>query len=192
MSLPELSLIAVSLSVDAFAVAVCFGLSEGKASFRKSVTVGIYFGFFQAMMPLIGYLAASQFSDKIVSFDHWIAFVILLLIGLKMIKDSYKNENKPFKDDLSLKFTKMLPLATATSIDALAVGISFAFLQVNIIAATVFIGITTLILSASGVKIGNVFGEKYQAKAEIAGGSVLILIGLKILLEHSGLFSINL
>jgi putative Mn2+ efflux pump MntP len=203
----ELLLIAIGLSMDAFAVAVCHGLSMQKASFKKALIVGLYFGFFQAAMPLIGYLVGSQFSEGIARFDHWIAFVLLAFIGVKMAIESFKKEGctdrecpvetctdrecpggrRPDVEEASLKPAKMLPLALATSIDALAVGVSFAFLQVNIIPAISFIGIITLVLSMAGVKIGNAFGTKFKSKAELAGGIILILIGLKILLEHIGL-----
>lgn len=201
MSLFELFFISVGLSMDAFAVSVCTGLSMRKASLNKSLTVGLYFGIFQAVMPLIGYLMGAQFADSIVSFDHWIAFLLLCFIGGKMIKDGLTKEGCPdveggctIKDkvcpnteEVPLEFKKMLPLAIATSIDALAVGISFAFLKVNIVPAVSFIGVITLLLSMSGVKIGNVFGSKFKSKAELAGGIILILIGTKILLEHTGI-----
>lgn len=210
MSVIELFLIAVGLSMDAFAVAVCHGLTMQKASYKKALIVGFYFGVFQAIMPLIGYLVGSQFSDMIVSFDHWIAFVLLSFIGGKMIIGSFKKEGckdrecpietctdrechggkRPDTEEASLKPAKMLPLALATSIDALAVGISFAFLQVRIIPAVSFIGITTLALSMVGVKIGNVFGTRFKSKAELAGGVILVLIGLKILLEHMGIINL--
>lgn len=196
MNLWELFFLAVGLSMDAFAVSVCTGLTMPKtdaavSTLKKSLIVGLYFGIFQAVMPLIGYMAATQFADKIVAYDHWIAFILLCFLGGKMIAGSLKKEEN-FKSpqkteeeaDSSLKPAKMLPLAVATSIDALAVGISFAFLRVNIVPAVSFIGITTLILSMLGVKIGNIFGARFKSKAEFVGGVILILIGLKILLEH--------
>ena len=187
MSTIELLLIAIGLSMDAFAVAVCHGLSMQKASFKKALIVGLYFGIFQAAMPLIGYLVGSQFTSLIAAYDHWIAFVLLAFIGAKMIIESLKAEEGPGGEEASLKMAAMLPLAVATSIDALAVGISFAFIQVSIVPAITFIGVITLMLSMLGVKIGNVFGTKFKSKAELAGGVVLILIGLKILLEHTGI-----
>ena len=145
---------------------------------------GLYFGGFQALMPLVGYLLGIQFEHLITSIDHWIAFVLLSLIGLNMIKES-RGDAEELNDSFSLK--TMLPLAVATSIDALAVGITFAFLKVNILYAVVFIGITTFVLSAAGVKIGQLFGTRFKSRAELAGGIVLILMGLKILLEHLGI-----
>lgn len=191
MSLFELILSAVGLSMDAFAVAICIGLSLQKISFKKSLTVGLYFGIFQAVMPLIGYLLASQFADKITAFDHWIAFILLGMIGGKMIKESHAKQECRVGEKVSLKFREMLPLALATSIDALAVGISFAFLKVGIMPSVSFIGIITLLLSMAGVKAGHVFGLKFQSKAELAGGIILILIGLKILLQHTGVLVIG-
>ena len=160
-----------------------------KVTIKKAGIVGLYFGLFQAGMPIIGYILGSQFSDKISSIDHWIAFILLSLIGISMIKESLekeeKNECKTEVEELSFK--NMSVLAVATSIDALAVGVTFAFLKVNIIPAVSFIGITTLVLSMIGVKIGNIFGVKYKSKAEMVGGIILILMGVKILLEHLGI-----
>lgn len=184
MSFMELFLIAVGLSMDAFAVAICKGLSMRKMSWKKASVIALYFGGFQAAMPLLGYFLGVQFRDKITSFDHWIAFALLAFIGINMIRESHEEEEK--KDD-SIAFKTMVVLALATSIDALAVGVTFAFLKVEIVPAVSFIGVTTLLLSIAGVKIGNVFGSRYQSKAEFAGGVILILIGIKILLEHLGL-----
>lgn len=185
MSLFELFILAVGLSMDAFAVAVCKGLSMRKLTLRKASTVGVYFGVFQAGMPLMGYFLGKQFESKITAIDHWIAFVLLSLIGLNMIKESREKEeeNKEFKE-ASLQFKEMVLLAIATSIDALAVGITFAFLKVDIVPAVFFIGIVTFLLSSLGVKIGNLFGLRYKSKAELFGGIVLIAIGAKIVLEH--------
>lgn len=183
MNIIELMLLAAGLSMDAFAVAVCAGLTMKKPVLNKMLIVGLYFGVFQAFMPLIGYLTASLFADRIISYDHWIAFALLCFLGGKMILESLKKENGQ-NNEISLMPAKMLPFALATSIDALAVGISFAFLRVNIIPAVLIIGITTFVISAFGVKIGNVFGIKFKSKAELSGGVILILIGLKILLEH--------
>ena len=185
MGLWELFLIAVGLSMDAFAVAICKGLALPKAQLKSAVTVGLYFGVFQAAMPLIGYLIGAQFSDKILAIDHWIAFILLSIIGGKMIKDGIQSCPAD-EGDASVNFKTMLPLAIATSIDALAVGVSFAFLNVNIVPAVSFIGVTTFALSAVGVVIGKMVGAKFQSKAEIFGGLVLVAIGLKILLEHTG------
>ncbi len=186
MSLIELFIIAIGLSMDAFAVAVCKGLSVSKVEKKHYFTVGIYFGGFQALMPLIGYLLGVNFRSLIENIDHWIAFVLLGFIGANMIKESRSCSEEM---DGSFNFKAMLPLAVATSIDALAVGVTFAFLKVEIVPAVSFIGVTTFLLSALGLKIGNVFGAKYKAKAEFAGGLVLILMGLKILLEHLGVIN---
>jgi len=183
MSLFVLFALAVGLSMDAFAVAICKGLSMTKATIKNAVIVGLYFGLFQAGMPLIGYAVATRFSEMIIAFDHWIAFALLCFLGGKMIVGSLK-QDKPSDKEASLNFKEMLPLAVATSIDALAVGVSFAFLQVNILPAVLLIGLTTFLLSAAGVKIGSIFGAKFKSKAELAGGIILILIGLNILLEH--------
>lgn len=184
MKLFELIAIAIGLSMDAFAVSICKGLSMKKMSWKNALLAGIYFGGFQAFMPLIGYTLGSQFETLIKSIDHWIAFGLLLIIGINMIKES----REPAKEvNASFNFKIMLTMAIATSIDALAVGITFAFLNVNILTAISLIGITTFIFSISGVKIGNVFGTKFKSKAEITGGIVLILIGAKILLEHLNL-----
>ena len=184
MGLIELFLIAVGLSMDAFAVSVCKGLAMPKCTFRKAAIVGLWFGGFQALMPAIGYILGAQFQEAIASIDHWIAFVLLALIGGNMIHEALDNDEE--EADASLDVKTMFLLAVATSIDALAIGITFAFLKVNIIPAVCFIGIVTFIISFAGVKIGNVFGARYKNKAEIVGGVILILLGLKILLEHLG------
>ena len=184
MSFVELLLLAVALSMDAFAVAICTGLTMPKVNAKKALTVGLHFGVFQAGMPLIGYLAASTFAGSIIAYDHWIAFALLSFLGGKMIADSFKKEGCSDSGEQSLGLVKMLPLAVATSIDALAVGVSLAFLRVNIASAAAFIGIATLVISMAGVKIGNVFGIRFKSKAQLAGGSILILMGLKILVEH--------
>jgi putative Mn2+ efflux pump MntP len=170
--------------MDAFAVAICKGLAMARADWRKAGTVGAYFGVFQSLMPLLGYLLGAQFADKIVAYDHWVAFILLAIIGGRMIKEGVSHHDKPVASAPDLGFGAMLPLAVATSIDAMAVGISFAFLNVSILPAVLFIGATTFTLSAAGVKIGNLFGARYKSGAEVAGGVILILIGLKILLEH--------
>lgn len=185
MSLIELFLIAVGLSMDAFAVSVCKGLAMPKCTVKKAGIVGLWFGGFQAAMPLIGYMLGVQFESLITSIDHWIAFVLLGIIGANMVKESRGGDDCEEADE-SLDVRTMFGLAVATSIDALAVGVTFAFLHVNIVPAVSFIGVITFTLSAAGVKIGNVFGMKYKAKAELAGGLILILMGCKILLEHLG------
>ena len=184
MGLIELFLIAVGLSMDAFAVSVCKGLAMPKCTFKKAAIVGLWFGGFQALMPAIGYILGAQFQEAIASIDHWIAFVLLALIGGNMIHEALDNDEE--EADASLDVKTMFLLAVATSIDALAIGITFAFLKVNSIPAVCFIGSVTFIISFAGVKIGNVFGARYKNKAEIVGGVILILLGLKILLEHLG------
>ena len=189
MSLWELLIIAVGLSMDAFAVSICKGLSMKKMSWKNALIAGLYFGGFQAGMPLIGYLLGTQFKDLITSIDHWIAFVLLGLIGLNMIKESREKAEEGECQNDSFGIKTMVPLAVATSIDALAVGVTFAFLNVDIVPAVSFIGTITFFLSVLGIKIGNVCGTKFKAKAELAGGIILILMGTKILLEHLGFLS---
>lgn len=187
LGIVELFILAVGLSMDAFAVSVCKGLALNKITVKNAAIVGMWFGGFQALMPAIGYFLGVQFKDYITSIDHWIAFILLCLIGVNMIKESLSKVEEG--EDASLGIKTMLLLAIATSIDALAVGVTFAFLNVNILYAVIFIGITTFALSMAGVKIGNVFGIKYKSKAEIVGGSILILLGIKILLEHLGVIN---
>ena len=189
MGFIELLLIAVGLSMDAFAVAVCKGLSVGPLGWRRLLAVGPWFGGFQALMPAIGYLLGTTFEKYITSMDHWVAFVLLGLIGGNMLKEGFSREEEK-EENTSFGFRAMLPLAVATSIDALAVGITFALLpEVNIFSAVGLIGATTFCLSAFGLKVGNIFGLKYKSKAEVAGGIILILMGLKILLEHLGVIN---
>ena len=185
MGLLELFILAVGLSMDAFAVSVCKGLAMPKITVKKAAVVGIWFCGFQALMQALRYLLGSQFKDSITAIDHWIAFILLGIIGGNMIREACSGECEKENDSLDIK--TMFLLAVATSIDALAVGITFAFLKVNIAAAVSFIGVTTFVISAAGVKIGNIFGTKYKSKAELAGGIILILLGLKILLEHLGI-----
>lgn len=185
MNFLSLFIIAVGLSMDAFAVAICKGLAMKKITFKNSLIVGLWFGCFQGLMPLIGFLLGIRFKDYITNIDHWIAFILLALIGANMIHESFSKDEEQADD--SLKFRDMLVLAVATSIDALAAGVTFAFLQVEIVPAILFIGLITFILSVTGVKIGNVFGTRYKSKAEFAGGLILILMGIKILLEHLGI-----
>ncbi len=183
MSLLELFIIAVALSMDAFAVSICKGLCMPKMKWNNAVIVGLYFGAFQSGMPLIGYLLGSQFQEAITAFDHWVAFILLGAIGISMIKESFSKEMEEC-DVSPMAPRNMILLAIATSIDALAVGVTFAFLQVHIFPAVSFIGATTFTLSVLGFKVGNVFGTRYKSKAEFAGGMILILMGFKILLQH--------
>ena len=186
MTLWELFVIAVGLSMDAFAVSVCKGLSVGRVQPRHALTCGIYFGAFQALMPLLGWLLGVRFQSFIVSIDHWIAFILLGLIGFNMIRESREDEDECV--DCSFSFRAMLPLAVATSIDALAVGVTFAFLSVDIGPAVSFIGVTTFCLSAVGVRFGAAFGARFKGGAELAGGVILILMGTQTLLEHLDFF----
>ena len=185
----ELFVLSIGLSMDAFAVAICKGLSLERFSLDKSILVGAYFGIFQGLMPFIGYLLGVNFQDKISAVDHWIAFALLFLIGFNMIRESLQCENECDLDD-SLSFKNMVMLAIATSIDALAIGITFAILNVNIVKSSLVIGIVTFIISTFGVNIGFKFGCKYKSKAEFAGGIILILMGTKILLSHLGIIGI--
>ena len=185
MSFTELILISISLAMDAFAVSICKGLSMKKMYWKRAVIIGLYFGIFQALMPTIGFVLGTGLNNFVTSIDHWIVFILLLFIGLNMIKDSFSKETENNNDNIDFK--TMLILALATSIDALAVGITFSFLEVNIVLAFSIIGIITFILSIIGVKIGNKFGDKYESKAQLIGGVILIFIGFKILLEHIGI-----
>ncbi|HHW98739.1 MAG TPA: manganese efflux pump [Firmicutes bacterium] len=207
MNLIEMFALAVGLSMDAVAVAICTGLTMRRATAKKATVVGLYFGFFQAIMPLIGYSIATRFAEQVVAYDHWIAFGLLAFLGVRMIVESFEREGCPDREcpvgtckdrecpggkrpdtrEASLKPAAMLPLAVATSIDALAVGVSLAFLQVNILQPILLIGITTFALSAFGVRVGNIFGTGFKSKAELVGGIMLVLIGSKILVEHLGL-----
>ena len=186
MSIIELLILAVGLSMDAFAVSICKGLSIGKIKPKHMAIAGAWFGGFQALMPLIGYFLGIGFSGLVSTFSHWIAFALLSIIGGNMIKESFEKEENDADD--SMKVKTMLLLAIATSIDALAVGITFAFLEVQIVPAVMLIGIVTFIFCAAGIKIGSLFGTKYKSKAEFAGGVILILLGIKILLEGLGVF----
>lgn len=185
MGLFSLFIIAVGLSMDACAVAICKGLAMQKAPWKRAMTVGLWFGGFQGLMPAIGYVLGSQFERYIVNIDHWIAFVLLCIIGGNMIKEALSKEEECA--DASLAVKDMFLLAVATSIDALAVGVTFAFLQVQILPAVAFIGVITFTLSTLGVKVGNIFGCRFKSKAELAGGIILIIMGTKILLEHLGI-----
>lgn len=185
MHLWELMMLAVGLSMDAFAVSICKGLAVEKADLRACCTAGIWFGGFQALMPLAGYYLGAQFSAYIESVGHWIAFLLLAMIGLNMIREA---RGEADAQSASMSVRAMLPLAVATSIDALAVGVTFALLTDRIVPAVCLIGATTFLISAAGVKIGSLFGAKWRSRAEICGGVILILLGLKILLEHLGVF----
>ena len=186
MTILELFILAVGLSMDAMAVAICKGLSVQRLKPRHAVITGLYFGGFQAAMPVIGYFLARGFHTYIERVDHWIAFVLLVLIGANMIKESFGEAEEC---NCSFCPKAMLPMAVATSIDALAVGVTFAFLQVRIVPAVSLIGVITFALSAVGVYIGHFFGARFKSKAEMAGGIVLVLMGIKILLEHLGILA---
>lgn len=187
MGLLELFILAVGLSMDAFAVSICKGLSVGRVRPVHMLTAGLWFGGFQALMPFLGWLLGSQFEALITNIDHWIAFVLLLIIGGNMIREALSGGEEDEDLSPSLAAPGMFLLAVATSIDALAVGVTFAFLKVKIWAAVALIGVCTFVISAVGVKIGHVFGARFKSKAELFGGVVLVLIGAKILLEHLGL-----
>lgn len=186
MNVVELLILAVGLSMDAFAVSICKGLSMKKMNWKNAFTTGLYFGSFQALMPIIGYTLGEQFKNAIVNIDHWIAFILLTFIGFSMIK---KSREEMEQLDACFSCKNMLLLSVATSIDALAVGVTFAFLKVDIISAVSFIGVITFTLSVIGIKVGNVFGVQFKSKAEFTGGTILILMGTKILLEHLGILN---
>ena len=185
MGLIEIIFIGIGLAMDAFAVSVCKGLSMKKINWKNAIIIAIYFGIFQALMPVVGYFLGTAFSSIVESVDHWIAFILLAAIGGNMIKESTDDEVEKRNDNVDVR--TMIVLAIATSIDALAVGVTFAFFKVNLVLAIILIGIITFALSILGVIIGNKFGDKLQNKAELTGGIILILIGLKILLEHLGI-----
>ena len=187
MTFVELLLIAIGLSMDAFSVSICKGLTTKKFSWRMALICGLWFGLFQALMPMVGYFLGAQFQEMIEAYDHWIAFGLLFLIGANMIREAVWGKEE--KQDGSLGFKTMFLLAIATSIDALAVGVSFACIQVKLWLSVIVIGLTTFAFSVLGVKIGNVFGSKYEKSSGIVGGIILIIIGLKILLEHLGIIS---
>lgn len=181
----EILLIGIGLAMDAFAVSICKGLSMKSMSWKKAIIVGLYFGVFQALMPVIGFFLGATFEGVVTQVDHWIAFGLLTFIGINMLKEAFGKDEENHDDNVDFKTMSML--AIATSIDALAVGITFAFLKVNMILASLMIGIVTFAICVIGVKIGNKFGDKYERKAETVGGLILILMGLKILLEHLGI-----
>lgn len=184
----EILLIAIGVAMDAFAVSICKGLSMKKMSWKKALIIGAYFGIFQGLMPFIGYSLGSTFESLVTQIDHWVAFVLLSFVGLKMLKEAFANDLENINDNVDFK--TMIVLAIATSIDALAIGITFAFLQTNILLAISIIGIITFAVCVIGVKIGNKFGDKYERKAETVGGLILIFMGIKILLEHLGIVTI--
>ena len=170
--------------MDAFAVSITLGLSARKPMLKEILTPGLFFGFFQALMPVLGYFAGIYFVNKIQNLDHWIAFVLLGLIGGKMIKESFSKNSETEESKNSFRFARMLILAVATSIDALAIGITFAFFKVNIIRAIIITGLITFFISMGGVKIGSIFGIRYKSKAEFTGGVILVILGVKIVIEH--------
>ena len=182
----ELFLIGIGLSMDAFAVAICKGLGMERINKRDTLLLALFFGGFQALMPLTGYLLGSRFASYIERWDHWIAFVLLAFIGGNMIRESREQEEEEAKHCGSIRYRELFTLAVATSIDALAVGVSFAFLGVHTAPAVTLIGCTTFVLTLVGVWVGNLFGSRYKSRAELTGGIILILIGVKILLEHLG------
>ena len=187
MGFGELFFLAVGLSMDAFAVSVCKGLSVKKAGLRESVSCGVWFGGFQALMPLIGFFLGKLFAQAIEAFDHWVAFGLLAIIGINMLKEAFEKDCECCDKNADFSVKTMFVMAVATSIDALAVGISLAMAgNVNIAVAVALIGVITFALSALGVKIGNIFGSRFEKKAQVAGGVILILLGVKILLEHLG------
>lgn len=185
MSLLEILLISIGLAMDAFAVSICKGLAMRKMNWKKAIIIGLYFGIFQAIMPIIGYYIGGSFQSLVTNIDHWIILGLLVFIGGNMIKESFENEKAEANDNIDIK--TMMILAIATSIDALAVGITFAFFEIDLISVVLAIGIITFILSVIGVKIGNKFGAKYERKSEFVGGLILIIIGIKVLMEHLGI-----
>ena len=191
MSIVELFLIGVGLSMDAFAVAVCQGLCMPKLNLRQGGVIALYFGGFQALMPLIGWFLGSQFAGYIQSFDHWVAFVLLALIGGNMVREALSPEEEETSCAVNSKLDhkKLFMMAVATSIDALAISVAFAFMDVLILPAVSLIGCTTFCLSLVGVVVGNFFGSRYKKRAELTGGIILILLGVKILLEHLGILA---
>ena len=183
MSIIEIALIGVGLAMDAFAVSICKGLAMRRMNYKKAIIIAAFFGVFQALMPALGYVLGTTFANKIAAIDHWIAFILLALIGANMIKEALSSDDDECQDD-SLRFGDLIMLSIATSIDALAVGITFAFFNVSLLLSVSMIGIITFIICVIGVKVGNVFGEKYKSKAELAGGLILIVMGAKILIDH--------
>ena len=183
MGFIEIIITSIGLAMDAFATAICKGLAIKKINLKKCIIVGLYFGIFQGIMPILGYMLGYSFESIIKSIDHWLVLILLLIIGINMIKESLSNNEESSNDKIDVK--NMLPLALATSIDALAVGITFAFLKVNIIKSSIIIAVITMLLTLLGVIIGNKFGKKYKHKAQFVGGFILIFIGIKIFIEHT-------
>ena len=183
MSIIEIALIGVGLAMEAFAVSICKGLAMRRMNYKKAIIIAAFFGVFQALMPALGYVLGTTFANKIAAIDHWIAFILLALIGANMIKEALSSDDDECQDD-SLRLGDLIMLSIATSIDALAVGITFAFFNVSLLLSVSMIGIITFIICVIGVKVGNVFGEKYKSKAELAGGLILIVMGAKILIDH--------
>ena len=183
MSIIEIALIGVGLAMDAFAVSICKGLAMRRMNYKKAIIIAAFFGVFQALMPALGYVLGTTFANKIAAIDHWIAFILLALIGANMIKEALSSDDDECQDD-SVRLGDLIMLSIATSIDALAVGITFAFFNVSLLLSVSMIGIITFIICVIGVKVGNVFGEKYKSKAELAGGLILIVMGAKILIDH--------
>lgn len=183
MSIIEIALIGVGLAMDAFAVSICKGLAMRRMNYKKAIIIAAFFGVFQALMPALGYVLGTTFANKIAAIDHWIAFILLALIGANMIKEALSSDDDECQDD-SLRLGDLIMLSIATSIDDLAVGITFAFFNVSLLLSVSMIGIITFIICVIGVKVGNVFGEKYKSKAELAGGLILIVMGAKILIDH--------
>ena len=183
MSIIEIALIGVGLAMDAFAVSICKGLAMRRMNYKKAIIIAAFFGVFQALMPALGYVLGTTFANNIAAIDHWIAFILLALIGANMIKEALSSDDDECQDD-SLRLGDLIMLSIATSIDALAVGITFAFFNVSLLLSVSMIGIITFIICVIGVKVGNVFGEKYKSKAELAGGLILIVMGAKILIDH--------
>ena len=183
MSIIEIALMGVGLAMDAFAVSICKGLAMRRMNYKKAIIIAAFFGVFQALMPALGYVLGTTFANKIAAIDHWIAFILLALIGANMIKEALSSDDDECQDD-SLRLGDLIMLSIATSIDALAVGITFAFFNVSLLLSVSMIGIITFIICVIGVKVGNVFGEKYKSKAELAGGLILIVMGAKILIDH--------
>ncbi len=187
MGVIEIFLISLGLAMDAFAVSVCKGLAMKKMNWKKAIIIGLYFGVFQAVMPIIGFFLGTTFEGFITNVDHWVAFILLVVIGINMVKEAFEKESENRNDNVDMK--TMIVLSIATSIDALAIGITFACLKMHILVPVITIGVITFIISVIGVKIGNRFGDKYEKKAEIMGGVILILLGIKILLEHLGIIN---
>ena len=183
MSIIEIALIGVGLAMDAFAVSICKGLAMRRMNYKKAIIIAAFFGVFQALMPALGYVLGTTFANKIAAIDHWIAFILLALIGANMIKEALSSDDDECQDD-SLRLGDLIMLSIATSIDALAVGITFAFFNVSLLLSVSMIGIITFIICVIGVKVGNVFGEIYKSKAELDGVLILIVMGAKILIDH--------